>query len=135
MTDYQPNIPDVVAEVRERFERYEQALLDKDVEVLDDTFWNSPYTTRLSFDQHGYGFDMIHQHRLERPSGPSIKESRLRVEILTLGRDLATVSLVFKVRGQDAIGRQTQTWVRLPELGWKVVNAHVSTTKAVSPAP
>lgn len=135
MTEYQPNIPEVVAEVRELFERYEQALLDKDVDVLDATFWNSPYTTRLAIDQHGYGFDMIHAHRLARPPGPSIKEERLRLEILTLGRDFATVSLVFKARGQEAIGRQTQTWVRFPEIGWKVVNAHVSITKTVSPAP
>ena len=135
MTDYQPNIPEVVAEIRERFERYEQALVDKNVEVLDDTFWNSPYTTRLSFDQHGYGFDMIHQHRLARPPGPSIKEKRLRLEILTLGREFATVSLVFKVRGREAIGRQTQTWVRFPDVGWKVVNAHVSMTDAAIAEP
>lgn len=135
MTEYEPNIPEIVAEVQALFERYEQALLDKDVDVLDATFWNSPHTIRLSFDQHGYGFDMIHEHRVARPPGPSIKEERLRLEILTLGRDLATVSLVFKVRGKKAIGRQTQTWVRFPEIGWKVVNAHVSTTDALSSAP
>jgi hypothetical protein len=31
------------------------------------------------------------------------------------------------VRGRDLIGRQSQTWVRFPDLGWKVVSAHVST--------
>src|SRR3546814_7709107 len=97
MTAHQPNIPEIVAEVRALFECYEQALLDKDVNVLDATFWNSPYTMRLAVDQHGYGFDMIHAHRLARPSGPSIKEERLRLEILTVGRDFATVSLIFKV--------------------------------------
>ncbi len=65
----------------------------------------------------------------------SIKEKRLRLEILALGREFATVSLVFKVRGQEAIGRQTQTWVRFPDLGWKVVNAHVSMTTADIPEP
>ena len=45
---------------------------------------------------------------------------------ITLGRDLATVSLVYKVRGQDKTGRQTQTWVRFPDVGWKVIHAHVS---------
>jgi hypothetical protein len=45
---------------------------------------------------------------------------------LTLGRDLATINLEFKVRGQNRIGRQSQTWVRFPDLGWKVVSAHVS---------
>jgi Protein of unknown function (DUF3225) len=44
MSDLTPNIAEVVAEVRERFERYERALVDKEVEVLDDTFWKSPYT-------------------------------------------------------------------------------------------
>ena len=38
MTDLTPNLPEVVAEVRALFERYEQALMDKTVEVLDATF-------------------------------------------------------------------------------------------------
>ena len=121
------NKPEVVAEVRELFERYEQALIDKDVDVLDATFWNSPYTIRLSFDEHGYGFDEIHGHRLRRPPGPGTKEERRRLEILTLGNDMATVNLEFKMRGQDKIGRQSQTWARFPDVGWKVVSAHVST--------
>jgi hypothetical protein len=121
------NKPEVVAEVRELFERYEQALIDKDVDVLDATFWNSPYTTRLSFDEHGYGFDEIHAHRVRRLPGPGTKEKRRRLEILTLGNDMATVNLEFKMRGQDKIGRQSQTWARFPDVGWKVVSAHVST--------
>ena len=126
MTDLTPNIPEVVAEVRELWERYEQALIDKNVEVLDATFWKSPYTVRLAQTEHGYGFDEIHAHRVRRPPGPGTKEARRRLAILTLGRDFATVNLEFKVRGQDQIGRQSQTWVRFPE-GWKVIAAHVST--------
>ena len=128
MIDLTENLPEVVAEVREHFERYEQALIDKDVAVLDDTFWNSPYTVRLAMGEHGYGFDAIHAHRVARPPGPGIKERRIRLEILTLGRDFATVNLEFKVRAKNLAGRQSQTWVRFPELGWKVVSAHVSTT-------
>jgi hypothetical protein len=79
-------------------------------------------------NEHGYGFDEIHAHRVARPPGPGIKEERLRLDILTLGRDFATVNLVFKVRGKDLIGRQSQTFVRFPEDGWKVVSAHVSTS-------
>ena len=127
MSDVTPNIPEVVAEVRERFERYEQALIDKDVAVLDTTFWNSPHTIRYALNENGYGFAAIHAHRVARPPGPGIKEQRIRLEILTLGRDLATVNLEFKVRGRDLIGRQSQTWVRVPGLGWRVVSAHVST--------
>jgi hypothetical protein len=126
------NRPDVVAEVRALFERYEQALIDKNVEVLDATFWNSQHTIRYAFAEHGYGFDEIHAHRVARPPGPGTKERRIRLEILTLGRDVATVNLEFKVRGRDAIGRQSQTWVRFPDVGWKVISAHVSTVSAGS---
>ena len=128
MVDLTPNIPKVVAEIREKFEAYEQALIDKDVDVLDATFWQSPHTIRLAMNEHGYGFDEIHAHRVARPPGPGIKEKRLRLDILTLGRDFATVNLVFKVRGKELVGRQSQTFVRFPKDGWKVVSAHVSTT-------
>jgi hypothetical protein len=131
MIDVTPNRPEVLAEVRDLFERYEQALIDKHVEVLDATFWNSPYTIRYALGEHGYGFSEIHAHRVARPPGPGIKEKRIRLEILTLGHDLATVNLEFKVRDRDLIGRQSQTWVRFPDLGWKVISAHVSTVDAV----
>ena len=55
MTDLTPNIPEVVAEVSAHFERYEQALIDKNVEVLDATFWNSPHTIRLANHEHTVG--------------------------------------------------------------------------------
>ena len=123
--DLTPNIPEVVAEVSALFERYEQALIDKNVEVLDTTFWNSPHTIRLAHAEHGYGYDRIHAFRLARPSGPGTKEKRLRLDIVTLGRDIATVSLVYKVRGREMTGwlrvdaddvgtkRQLAKWVKL----------------------
>lgn len=126
MNDFSVNLPEIVDEVRERFERYEQALVDKDVAILDETFWRSPHTIRYAHQEHGYGFDAIHAHRVARPPGPGTKERRIRLEILTLGRDLATVNLEYKVRGREAIGRQSQTWVRFPDVGWKVIGAHVS---------
>lgn len=133
MSDLTPNRPEVVAEIREIFERYEQALIDKDVAVLDATFWDSPHTIRYALHENGYGFSEIHAHRVARPPGPGIKEKRLRLEILTLGRDLATVNLEFKVRGREIVGRQSQTFVRFPDLGWKVVSAHVSTMEGPKP--
>lgn len=131
MTDLTPNLPDVVAEVSALFERYEQALIDKNVDVLDATFWNSPHTIRYALHENGYGFAEIHGHRVARSPGPGIKEKRIRLEILTLGRDIATVNLEFKVRGRDLIGRQSQSWVRFPDLDWKVISAHVSTMGGV----
>lgn len=127
MSDLTPNLPEVVAEVSALFEAYEQALIDKNVDVLDATFWNSPHTIRYALHENGYGFADIHAHRVARPPGPGIKEKRIRLEILTLGRDIATVNLEFKVRGRDLVGRQSQSWVRFPDVGWKVISAHVST--------
>lgn len=126
MSDRTPNIPEVVAEVSTLFERYEQALIDKNVEVLDATFWNSPHAIRLANHEHGYGFDRIHAHRVARVPGPGTKEKRLRLDVVTVGYDIATVTLVYKVRGRDMTGRQMQTWVRFPDVGWKVIAAHVS---------
>ncbi len=121
------NKQDVVNEIQRLFETYETALINKDVEVLDNTFWNSEHTIRYAMHENGYGFDEIHQHRVSRKKGPGIKEERRRLEILTLGDCFATVNLEFKIRGTEDIGRQTQTWVKFPTTGWKVVTAHVST--------
>ncbi len=126
MSNLEVNKPEVVAEVRAVFERYEQALIDKNVEVLDDTFWNSEHTIRYAMHENGYGFEEIHKHRVARPPGPGIKEERRRLEILTLGDSFAVVTLEFKTRGSNDIGRQSQTCVKFPETGWKVVGAHVS---------
>lgn len=120
------NLPEVVAELRVLFERYESALESGDVTVLDATFWDNATTVRYGFYENGYGFDEIHRHRVATKPGSGPKESRIRLEILTLGRDLGTVNLEFRVRGSGNIGRQSQTWVRFPGLGWKVVSAHVS---------
>ena len=121
------NKQEVVNEIHHLFETYGTALINKDVEVLDNTFWDSEYTIRYAMHENGYGFDEIHQHRVSRKKGPGIKEERRRLEILTLGDRFATVKLEFKIRGREDIGRQTQTWVKFPTTGWKVVTAHVST--------
>ena len=124
------NRPEIVAEVAALFERYEQALNEKNVDVLDATFWNSPHTIRYSLRDNGYGFDAIHASRLAAvPIPGGSKQERIRLEILTLGTDLATVNLEYTPRGLEGIGRQSQTWVRLPDVGWKVIAAHVSIMK------
>ena len=45
--------------------------------------------------------------------------------VTTFGRDFATVYTEFTRASTPRIGRQSQTWVRMPD-GWKVVAAHVS---------
>jgi hypothetical protein len=46
-------------------------------------------------------------------------------QITSFGRDMAVANIEFRREGSDRIGRQSQTWVRMPE-GWRVVSAHVS---------
>ena len=125
MADLTPNIPELWPKFA-KIPAYEQALIDKDVDVLDATFWRSPHAIRLAMNEHGYN-KAIHAHRVARTPGRRLGEKRLRPEILTLGRDLATVNLVLRC-ALKAGGRQSQTFVRFPEDGWKVVSAHVSTT-------
>jgi len=125
--DLEVNRPEVVDEITLLFEAYEAALVDKNIEVLHNTFWDSEHTIRYAMHENGYGFDEIHQHRISRKKGPGIKEERRRLEILTLGDRFATVNLEFKIRGTEDVGRQTQTWVKFSTTGWKVVTAHVST--------
>lgn len=125
MQSVEINLPDVVAEVTDFFERYQQALQDNDIAVLDAAFWNSPHTIRYAVSENGYGFEQIHAHRRAR-SGLTAQEARLKTVVTTYGRDVATTNIEYKVRGEDRTGRQTQTLIRFPDVGWKVVSAHVS---------
>ena len=118
------NLPDVVAEVRAAFDRYERALNANDVAVLDATFWNDRRTIRYSLTDNAYGFEAIHASRLARPK-TDMTRTIMNTVITTFGRDLATANTEFQRVESGRRGRQSQTWVRMPE-GWRVVSAHVS---------
>ncbi len=118
------NLPDVLAEVRQQCERYEQALVSNDVQVLDELFWNSPHTLRYGATENLYGYAAIQAFRASRPS-KGLQRAVLRNEITTYGRDFATCNLEFQRTGSHQTGRQSQTWMRTPA-GWRVVAAHVS---------
>ena len=118
------NLPEVVAEVTDAFARYEAALTGNDVAVLDALFWDDPRTIRYGPAESLYGRAEILAFRRARPSA-GLDRRLSRTVITTFGRDLATANTEFHRDGTDAVGRQSQTWVRLPE-GWRVVAAHVS---------
>ena len=120
----QINIPEVLAEVTAQFARYEKALTSNDVAVLDELFWNSPHTLRYGAGENLYGYEEIAAFRSGRPSQGLAREV-LRTAITTYGRDFATANIEFRREGSPRTGRQSQTWVRMPE-GWRVVAAHVS---------
>jgi len=115
------NLPEVVAEVTTAFRRYEAALVDNDVAVLDELFWNSPHTLRYGVAENLYGYAAIAAFRSARIG--NLARTLWNTVITTYGRDFATANTEFR-RG-DKNGRQSQTWLRFPE-GWRVVAAHVS---------
>jgi Protein of unknown function (DUF3225) len=118
------NLPAVVAEVTAVFERYEAALVGNDVAVLDELFWDSPFTLRYGATENLYGHDAIRAFRAGRPAQGLARELT-RTVITTYGYDFATANTEFQRAGSDKNGRQSQTWMRTPA-GWRVVAAHVS---------
>ena len=117
------DLPEVMAEVRAAFERYEKALVSNDVATLDELFLDDPRTVRYGVTENLYGYSEIRSFRAAR-SPVALGRKLSRTVITTFGRDFAVASTLFH-RTAGKVGRQMQTWVRFPE-GWRVVAAHVS---------
>lgn len=118
------NSPDTVAEVQAAFDRYEQALVTNDVQVLDELFWRSPHTIRYGATENLYGYEEIQAFRAARPAN-GLARTLSRTVITTYGHDAATTNTEFWREGTDRVGRQSQTWIKT-EHGWRVVSAHLS---------
>ena len=117
------NDPDIVAEVRLAFERYERALLANDAATLDAMFVHRDDTVRYGVNEVQYGIDEIRAFRAVQ--NPFIRMLD-RLVIVTYGSDVATASTLFyREDFAAAIGRQQQTWLRTDQ-GWCVAAAHVS---------
>jgi Protein of unknown function (DUF3225) len=119
------DLPDVVAEVKAAFDRYEQALVSNDVAVLDSIFRDDARVIRYGGGENLYGFQEIAAFRAAR-SPVGLARTLSKTVITTYGRDFAVASTLFhRASMRSKVGRQMQTWVRCPE-GWRVVAAHVS---------
>ena len=119
------NLPDILAEVTQAFQRYETALMANDLDALDALFWQSPLVIRFGPGQNLYGIEAIGAFRTARVGG-SPKRILANTVITTFGRDFATANTEFLRETATTPGRhQTQSWVRFAE-GWRVVSAHVS---------
>jgi hypothetical protein len=120
------NDPDVVAELRELYSRYEKALVANDVETLISMFWSGNQVMRFGATENLYGPSDLAAFRKTRPT-LNLARTVQRLDIVSFDRDFASITLEF-VRETEAgriRGRQSQVWVRLPE-GWRIVQAHVS---------
>ena len=119
------DLPEVVAEARAAFDRYEQALVDNDVAALDTMFHDDPRTIRYGGGENLYGYQEIEAFRAAR-SPVGLARTLSKTVITTYGRDHAVASTLFRrATTPGKIGRQMQTWVRFAQ-GWRVVAAHVS---------
>ena len=119
------DLPDVVAEVKAAFARYEKALIANDVAELDAIFHNDPRTIRYGGTENLYGYREIEAFRAARSSA-GLARTLSKTVITTYGRDFAVASTLFeRASVPGKIGRQMQTWVRFKD-GWHVVAAHVS---------
>jgi hypothetical protein len=119
------DLPEVVAEVRAAFERYEQALVSNDVPTLDSLFRQDGRTIRYGIAENLYGHEEVAAFRAAR-SPVNLMRKRSRTVISTYGRDFAVASTLFhREAAPGKVGRQMQTWVRFDD-GWRVVAAHVS---------
>jgi Protein of unknown function (DUF3225) len=118
------NLPEVLAEMQAVFDRYEDALVNNKIDVLDELFWASEATVRYGVAENLVGIEAIRAFRAGRPA-TGLARHLARTVITTYGRDFATAMTEFHRDGSARIGRQSQTWVRLAD-GWRVVAAHVS---------
>jgi ketosteroid isomerase-like protein len=128
------DLPEIVAEVKAAFERYERAVVSNDVGTLDQLFRDDARTIRYGATENLYGYDEIKKFRAAR-SPVGLARTLYRTVITTYGRDYAVASTLFRrATAPGKIGRQTQTWVRCPD-GWRVVVGHVSLMDEPAEAP
>jgi hypothetical protein len=121
------DLPEVVAEVKAAYDRYNQAVNSNDVAILDATFRNDPRTIRYGNAENLYGYKEIEAYRAASRPAAGPPRTLSKTVITTYGRDLAVAStLTHRANAAGKVGRQMQTWVRFPD-GWRVVAAHVST--------
>jgi hypothetical protein len=120
------NDPEVVAELSALYPRYEEALVNNDVETLVDLFWAGKQVMRFGVSENLYGPEELAAFRKARPA-VNLARTVKRLDIVSFGRDFAGITLEFErtSAGRTVRGRQSQVWVRMPE-GWRIVQAHVS---------
>lgn len=116
--------PEVVAEVRTAFDRYERALAAGDVPVLTELFWDDPRCVRFGVADRQQGAAEIAAWRATHPTvsaGRALQDTH----VLAVDDRTAVVTTLFGYPDGAVEGRQSQTWVRFAD-GWRIVAAHVS---------
>ena len=120
------NDADAIAELTEIYPTYEQALLTNDIAAMMRLFWSSPHVIRFGATENLHGIEEIAAFRAAR-TATNLARKITRLDITSFGSNAACINLEFErdAEGKIVRGRQSQTWIRMPE-GWRIVSAHVS---------
>ncbi len=115
-----------LTELAELYPKYEEALVTNDVDTLTAMFWAAPHVMRFGVTENLYGIEELEAFRKGR-SPVNLARRVKRLDIISFGKDFGSITLEFERESNGKImrGRQSQTWVRMPE-GWRIVAAHVS---------
>lgn len=127
------NDPATLAEIATLHDAYEKALAANDIAALGRFFWDSPDVTRYGVAEQLYGAEAIRSYRQSNEVVVTGRK-RLRRHITAFGTDCAVVMSEFSqsVRGKAGHCRQSQTWIRFSDAGWRIVAAHVSLAQATN---
>ena len=120
------NDPEIIAELAALYPRYEEALVNNDIDTLVEMFWTGSQVMRFGVTENLYGREELEAFRKSRPSA-GLARTVTRLDIVSFGRDFGSITLEFERTSSIGItrGRQSQVWVRFPE-GWRIVQAHGS---------
>jgi hypothetical protein len=117
--------PAIAAELTAQFRAYEAALMANDLAALNGFFWPSPLTLRFGDAGAAFGIEQIAAFRAARVGG-SPRRTLRHTRITSFGADYGVATTEFKRENESRLGRQTQVWVKFPDLGWRIVSAHIS---------
>ena len=118
------NIPEIVEEVTLVFLAYEKALVENDVETINQFFWEDSKTIRFGPNGTLTGYVALSEFRRNRKI-TGVRRSLKNTSILTFGRNFAVANTEAEVEKIPGTSQQSQTWIRTDK-GWKIVSAHVS---------
>src|SRR5690242_1341055 len=98
--------PEVIAEVRAQFDRYERALVAGDTTTLTELFWDDPRTVRYGVADRQRGAREI---AAWRRANPAVPPGRIlwATTVLAVDDRTAVANTLFSYPGGAVEGRQT----------------------------
>jgi hypothetical protein len=116
----------LISELTDLYMKYEDALCNNNLEVMNELFWQAPDVVRFGLAENLYGDEEIRAFRASRPVA-EIKREIFNLRVVTFDSNSASVTLEFRriIGGVERLGRQSQMWHKF-DFGWKIVSAHVS---------